>query len=178
MRERTKHHSSKARLNAGVIIGVIAILINVITVSVYIYQANIMQKQQHASAWPYLEWLLIFNEEDGLRLEVKNNGVGPAIIKQTLVRLGDKTIALDSLFSQLIDTDYFPHVTSPIQNRVLPAGASITPFKISNIEWAGKVNHALQARSFKLKICYESIYGDQWVSSGTTVEETICGSDK
>jgi hypothetical protein len=173
-----KRQSQKFKIDAGVAIGLIAIAINVITVSVYMYQANIMQKQQHASAWPYVEWLLIFNEEKGLSLVVKNNGVGPAIIKQTSVRLGEKPIALDSLLSELVGTDYFPHLTSPIQNRVLPAGASIKPFEISNIEWAGKVYHALQARSFELKICYESIYGDQWVSSGTKVEETVCGGDQ
>jgi hypothetical protein len=171
-----KYLSHKFKINAGVAIGLIAIVINVITVSVYMYQANIMQKQQHASAWPYLEWLLIFNEESGLRLEVKNNGVGPAIVKHVDVRLKGETLKIDSLFTELIGTDYFPHLTSLIENRVLPAGGSIKPFHISNLEWAVKVHQALQEQKFELRICYESIYGDQWVSSGTRVEEKACGS--
>lgn len=174
MRERTK----QARLNTGVIIGTIAILINVIAVSVYMYQANIMQKQQYASAWPYLEWLLIFNEETGLRLEVKNNGVGPAIVKHIDVRLRGEPSNMDSLFSQLIGTSQFPHVTSLIKNRVLPAGGSIKPFQISNLEWASKTYQALKEQQFELRICYESIYGDQWVGSGTRVKNKLCGSDK
>ncbi len=168
------HTTQKFKLDAGVAIGLIAIIINVITVSVYMYQANIMQKQQHASAWPYLEWLLIYNQDDGLKLEVKNNGVGPAIVKNAIAKINGEPILLDSLFSRVIGTNNFPRLTSVIQNRVLPANASIRPFQIKNIEWAEKIYYELVAQKFEFKICYESIYGEQWVSSGTTVEKKAC----
>lgn len=91
---------TRFKIDTGIAIGLAAILINIITVSVYMVQANIMKNQQHASAWPYLEWLLIYNQEEGLKLEVKNNGVGPAIIKNTTFLLNGQPMPLDSLLSQ------------------------------------------------------------------------------
>lgn len=49
------------RIDPGVWIGISAVLINIITVAVYVYQARIMQQQQHTSSWPYIEWLPSFN---------------------------------------------------------------------------------------------------------------------
>ena len=71
-------------------IGIAAVVINIITVSVYMYQAYIMQEQQHASAWPYVEWLPSFNEETYF-IEITNNGIGPAIIKNMNIQLDRKT---------------------------------------------------------------------------------------
>ncbi len=164
----------KRKLDTGILIGVIAIIINIITVCVYMYQAKIMQSQQHASAWPYLEWLLIFNEEQGLQLELKNNGIGPAIIKETSVKLKGVEISMDSLFVELIGTDYFPHLTSVVQNRVLAPQNSIKPFQIVHTEWASKVYNELQRAKFEFSVCYESVYGDQWTTYGTKVTKSDC----
>jgi hypothetical protein len=56
------------------------VIINIITVTVYIQQAKIMWQQLHASVWPHLECLASYNES-GFYLEIENTGVGPAIIK-------------------------------------------------------------------------------------------------
>jgi hypothetical protein len=166
--------SKNRKLNTGVTIGIIAIVINVITVSVYMYQANIMQRQQHASAWPYLEWLLIYNQDEGLKLEVKNNGVGPAIIKNATFFLKGQPIVLDSLLSQVAGTSNFPRLTSVIENRVIPANGIIRPFQVKKIEWAERMYYGLVSEKMEFKICYESIYGEQWVSVGTQVKKGEC----
>jgi hypothetical protein len=158
----------------GLWVGIMAIAINIITVSVYMYQAHIMQTQQHASAWPYLEWLPSFNEET-YYIEITNNGIGPAIIKNVDIRLDDTHYAtIDSLFVQLIGTDYFPHYTSTVQNRVLPAGKSIRIFQVNDTKWAGTIFSEMRKHEFKLSICYESIYGDAWTSEGREVTESKC----
>lgn len=161
----------KSKLDTGVAIGLVAILINLITVSVYIYQARIMREQLHASSWPYLEWILLFNEETGLKLELTNNGVGPALIKDVDMKLNGKQIKPDSLFIELLGTDYFPHVTARIENRVLSSQNSILPFQITNQEWAEKIFLKLDSSNFEFKVCYESIYGDRWTTTGTSVIE-------
>lgn len=166
-----KSLKQKRKLDTGVVIGLIAILINLITVSVYIYQARIMREQLHASSWPYLEWILVFNEEAGLKLEVTNNGVGPALIKEVSMKLNGKKIEADSLFTELLGTNYFPHVTAAIENRVLSSQNSIRPFQITNQEWAKKIFIKLDSSKFEFKICYESIYGDRWSTTGTSVAE-------
>ena len=139
------------------------------------YQANIMQEQQHASSWPYLEWLAVFNEVDGFRMEVSNNGTGPAIIKNVNIKVNGVSVeTIDSLCVNLIGTDYFPHIIGSVQNRVLPPGRIILPIKVVNLEWAGKLSQAFRNNRIEYDICYESIYGDQWICKGTTVIEGSC----
>lgn len=167
--EDTKPQKQKNKLDTGVIIGLTAIVINLITVSVYIYQANIMREQLHASSWPYLEWLLIFNQETGLKLELTNNGVGPALIKDVQMKLNGKEVKPDSLFIELLGTTAFPHLTSRVENRVLSSQSSIRPFQIVNQEWASKIFLKLNSSKFEFKVCYESIYGDKWATTGTSV---------
>ena len=171
--EDKKDIRQKRRLDTGVIIGLIAILINLITVSVYIYQARIMREQLHASSWPYLEWLMVFNEETGLKLELTNNGVGPALIKDVSMKLNGKKIKSDSLFIELLGTNSFPHLTSRIDNRVLSSQNSIRLFQVVNSEWAQKIYLKLNSSNFEFYVCYESIYGDRWTTTGTNVTEGI-----
>ncbi|MCZ8356280.1 MAG: hypothetical protein O9340_16190 [Cyclobacteriaceae bacterium] len=164
-----KIQKKKFKLKSGIIIGLIAILLNIITVSVYMYQAKIMKEQLHASSWPYVEWQLIFNEDTGIRLEVNNNGVGPALIKGVNVRLNEKSIQPDSIFIYLLGTNYFPHVTSKLDNRVLSSQNGIKLFQITNLNWAQKVKTKFDSINFELEICYESIYGEKWTTGGITV---------
>ena len=125
------------KISSGVKVGLIAITINIITVAVYIYQTNLMQKQQHASVWPYLEWRIIYNQDDGVVLKVRNNGVGPAIINKAAIKLNNMIKVVDPIWAELL---------------------------------YAKVNKS----NFEMKICYESIYEDQWVCTGTTVKESRC----
>ncbi len=177
--EETKHQGKKRRLDTGVTIGLIAILINIIMVSVYIYQAKIMREQLHASSWPYLEWQLLFNEQTGLKLELTNNGVGPALIKGVVMKLNQKEIEPDSLFKELLGTNTFPHLTARIDNRVLSSQNSIRAFQVTNSEWAEKLFIMLNKSVFEFRVCYESIYGDQWTTTGTMVNKGMdCSEGK
>jgi hypothetical protein len=175
MEEDANVQASKTlKRDIGLWVGIMAIVINIITVSVYMYQAHIMQTQQHASAWPYLEWLPSFNE-DTYYVEISNNGIGPAIIKNVDIHLDDKYFPhIDSLFIELIGTDYFPHYKSTVENRVLPAGKSIRLFQVNSAKWAQQVFDKMRKHEFKLSICYESIYGDAWTSEGREVTESKC----
>ncbi len=173
MEEETKNTTSPKR-DIGLWVGIMAIVINIITVSVYMYQANIMQAQQHASAWPYLEWLPSFNEET-YYIEITNNGIGPAIIKNVVIELDGKPFpTIDSLFVQLIGTSHFPHYVSTLQNRVMPPGKSIRLFQTNSEKGAYAIYNEMQKHEFKLSICYESIYGDAWTSMGIEVTESKC----
>ena len=174
MEEKVEVKPLRQSIDKGVLIGVVAIIINLITVSVYMYQARIMQEQQHASAWPYLEWLPSFNEEQ-YYIEIANNGIGPAIIKHVDIRLDGKPFSdINALFVHLLGTDYFPHLTSTIQNRVLPAGKSLRLFQVEDAKWANQVFGEMRKHTFSMSICYESIYGDVWTSQGVEVVSGEC----
>ncbi len=174
MAQNKPSDTTTRKFEPGIWIGIIAILINIITVSVYLYQAHIMQQQQHASAWPYIEWLPSFNEET-YYVEISNNGIGPAIINDVRLEYdGERIESIDSLFVKLLGTSYFPHLNSTIKNRVLPAGKSLRLFQINDRKWAGQVFVAMQKQPFILTICYSSIYGDSWRSTGVTVVSGHC----
>ena len=168
----------RKKISTGLIVGFIAIMINIITVTVYVYQTNIMQSQQHASVWPYLEWRILYNQNDGFKLRIKNNGIGPALIKQSSMRLeGDEITDLDTLFSRLLGTSRFPHLTSEIENRVLPSGESINMIASNDPKWSELLFINLRQYNFELEICYESIYKDQWTCKGMEVVDSKCKVD-
>ena len=174
MEDQNQTEKKTEKRDIGLWIGIMAIVINIITVSVYMYQAHIMQEQQHASAWPYVEWLPSFNEETYF-IEITNNGIGPAILKQVEIQLDGKPLTnIDSLFKQLIGTAYFPHLTSTVQNRVLPSGKSIRLFQIDDDKWAHAVFNKMQQHEFNMSICYASIYGETWRSEGINVVKSAC----
>ncbi len=165
-----KRKKSKRKISTGVVIGLIAIGINIITVSVYIYQTNIMREQQHASVWPYLEWRSIYNQNDGFMLQVRNNGVGPALITSSKMRInGEDFLAIDSLLIEMLGTTSFPYLKGEINNRVLPAGQSINLIKSEDPKWSELLFGNLRSHQFELEINYESIYGDKWICEGLTV---------
>lgn len=75
--------AKKKKVNTALIIATLALAINIITASLYIYQASIMREEQHAAVWPQIELGLHYIQDEGFYLEVKNNGVGHLLIKET-----------------------------------------------------------------------------------------------
>jgi hypothetical protein len=60
----------KTSLREKIIVAFAAILISVMTLFVYIYQARIMQEQQHASVWPYIEWDMTLSTSEGFTFQL------------------------------------------------------------------------------------------------------------
>lgn len=162
------------KIDTGLVIGLLAVVINIITVTVYIQQAKIMRQQLHASVWPHLECLPSYNES-GFYLEIENTGVGPAIIKGVEMKiLGRPVASLDSVFYHAIGTDSFPHYVSTVENRVIAAGQKIKPFDVKDSTYAKKLYQGLRKVGFEYHVCYESIYGEAWKVFGTEVVEGGC----
>jgi len=163
------------KIDNGVIIGLTAIIINLITVFVYMRQTNLMQQQQHAAVWPYIEWKTTYNQNIGFKLMISNNGIGPALITNMRIKLNDEVQPnLDSLFSELIGTKKFPHLATNIQKKVLPANASINLIETTDPKWSELLFIACQKNNLEIEICYESIYKDKWISTGMEVLESKC----
>jgi hypothetical protein len=55
----------KRRINSELIVALSAIFVSIVTLFVYIYQANIMRKQQYASVWPHVIWDMMISSEEG-----------------------------------------------------------------------------------------------------------------
>jgi hypothetical protein len=145
----------------------LAVIIGLCTMFVYIYQANIMSKQMHASVWPYLQ-TNISEGEHGIFISVNNKGVGPAIVKSAYVlvdndRYPDSKKNMDSLAFAITGTKNLLDGYTNLKDRVLAAGEEIKFIEINDSSSAKLFKKALSSHSIKLEICYCSVYGDCWI---------------
>lgn len=163
--------AKKKKINSALLIAILALTINIITASIYIYQASIMREEQHAAVWPHVEWGLHYVQDESFYLEVKNNGVGPALIKESQMKLnGTIATSIDSLLVLTVGTRTLPHVYGVIDNRVLAPGESIKLIKVTDQLWAERLFYELyHSNEFEFCINYESIYGQKWISEGYEV---------
>lgn len=168
----------RPRRDRGLIVAIIALLINVITVSVYLYQSKIMREQQYASAWPYIEWVAQYSQGEGYKLVVNNNGVGPAIIKEVDIQLNGRSVEnIKQVFDYVLDSTMYPYISGSIENRVIPAGSGIQMAKVNDDRLSELAYYRLDyvdTVEFTMSICYESIYGETWTSTGTSVVTSVC----
>ncbi|MDW3192372.1 MAG: hypothetical protein R8G66_08405 [Cytophagales bacterium] len=163
--------AKKKKVNSALIIAILALVINIITASIYIYQASIMREEQHAAVWPHVEWGLHYVQDESFYLEVRNNGVGPALIKDTEMKLnGTIAPSIDSLLVLATGTRSLPHVYGTVDNRVIAPGESIKLINVTDDLWAERLFYKIaHSNKFEYTIAYESIYGQQWISEGYEV---------
>ncbi len=169
--------SKPRRINTELIVALSAIFVSVITLFVYIYQASIMQEQQYASVWPYLEWDMTIHSQDGFYLSISNKGIGPAIIRSTSLTLDEKEMvgSIEYLGALLGDLDSVNLFHQSIDNRVLAPGETIEAFHVySDV----RTRLAKVYARTNYEICFCSVYGDCWVSKKFfKVEESECSLD-
>jgi hypothetical protein len=153
------------------LIALSAVLVSVATMGVYIYQAKIMQGQQLASVWPYIEWYPTFSTNNGVYLSVVNKGVGPARVKETHLFLDGKEIADDRELLRILTngkSDSLSIFGSAVNYRVLAPGEEIRLFHMT-----GKgidIDKMIESfKRVKYTVCYCSIYDECWTSQGVEV---------
>jgi hypothetical protein len=154
-----------------------AVLVSVATMGVYIYQAKIMQGQQLASVWPYIEWYTTFSTDNGVYLSVVNKGVGPARVNETHLFLDGKEFADVREMLRILTngkSDSLSIFGSVVNYRVLAPGEEVRLFHMT-----GKgIDIERTIESFKrvqYTVCYCSIYDECWTSNGLKV---VAGCDE
>ncbi len=166
------------RIRTESLVALCAVTISIATLFVYLYQAHIMQKQQHTSVWPYVEWLYN-NANDQFSITVTNKGIGPAIVTHVEMKLDNKVIADNfELYRTLLGTTRFEVVNSTLDDRVISPGETIELFHIYDKHKARAIDSLLiwnsSPHTFSLSICYCSVYGDCWTSDGIAIREGAC----
>ena len=165
--------SKRPRIKTQLIVAYAAIFISLATLFVYIYQARIMQEQQHAAVWPYLEWLPSWGDH-GYLIQVENKGVGPALVKNVSIKLDGKEVEnMDQMFSILMDSAFTDYGYSTVKGRVIAPGEVVMALIIDKAI-ANGIREKLKEHKFQYEICYCSVFNDCWVSSGTTITESSC----
>jgi hypothetical protein len=157
--------------NIDKILGLTAILVSMATFGIYLYQTHLIQKQQSAAVWPYVECYTNYipqsEETCKYQLVMRNKGVGPALIKNIKIDYfgikheGDPNrIYLEKLFGKA----NVPDCNFAFANgSVIPAGESIILLEVVEPQkFADSFYEIFKATSFK--ICYASIYQDFWTT--------------
>ncbi len=156
--------------NGDRLFGIAAFLISMGTFFVYIYEARLLQKQQYASALPYLE---IWNSGGGAnyRLLLVNNGIGPAFIKEVQVRYKGKVYKMDhAAFYEKVrdstDTFDFTH-TNLLPGHVIPAGREIELIEIQDSpKGAARLRRLFGSNDAQIEVVYASVYEEKWQLKG------------
>ena len=150
-----------------------ALGISALALAVGAYQTRLMQTQARASVWPYV--VIGFNyadsgEHQGFELHVENNGVGPAIVQSTVVKLDGKPM---KHWNDVIG-DLEEHRAGQSAQASLSGlhGIVIPPSTNRDTDVAaihttdaalGKLLYEARDR-LSIDICYCSIYDDCWTS--------------
>jgi hypothetical protein len=174
MEEEFPKSEKKRSFRIEFLVGLCAIIISILTLFVYIYQARIMREQLHTAVWPYVQWMMTTGSE-GFSISVMNKGVGPAIVKSTSLKLdGQPVPSVEVFLSKIIGKlDGLSWVETEINNQVISPGEELRLFHVQNNPALQKIDRKVYDR-VQYKICFCSIYGDCWSSSGLNVAEDDC----
>ena len=170
--------AKKIKWNNDKILGISAMSISFLTLIIFIYQTNLMSKQNYLSILPYLGISTSNNPANGnYAISLDNFGVGPAIIEsvslsylgetenladynhQLLTYLQAKVPALDSIktvsYSSL---DKGLAIPAGTHYNIISTQGSADDYKLlkTNLE-------AITEKGFSYEITYRSIQDERWV---------------
>jgi hypothetical protein len=170
----------KKGIKSEVIVATAAIVVSIMTLFVYIFQAQVMMEQQHTSVWPHVEWSTTYSSDTDQEfyISVVNKGVGPAIVKDTKLML-DGTLyehkEYRDFMADLIGQgrrDSLWIMYSVVDNRVLAPGEEVKIFHVKN--WQSARIPEIDYGRYTFTICYCSIYDDCWSTDGAVSTEGSC----
>jgi len=149
---------------------IIATLVGFLALCVSGYTAYMQRQQVRAAVWPILE----FDTSNGpIRFMLANKGVGPAIIKNVIVKVDDQPVKnWYEVLEKILGPGYHPGEEADMSGHVFSAGESrnvFTPhgddgnplkFDKSNPLWE-KLNTG--RNRVTVEICYSSTLGECWI---------------
>lgn len=157
------------------LIAVFAVLVSFSTLFVYVYQSNLMKQQQKMSVWPHLSYGPSWGT-DYFTINLINKGIGPALVTSATIRDGDTdldgTHSLMSLVPDSLKVSF--SYSSVFPGQVLMAGEELRLFHITEPGTVQYMLNLLLENRISIQICYESVYGDSWITHGLFVEEADC----
>lgn len=154
------------------IFSVSAFIISLATLVTLVYQSQIMREHQEKTSFPKLE-LWNNTSHNKYQLELKNTGLGPAILEDIKIVFNDSTYNLDpaNFAHQYLDTleQIYPLGNSSLQpGRVIEPGVKVWPL---NIKYDSIRKHPIaklfRSNSAQAVIRYSSVYEQHWEIKGT-----------
>ena len=155
--------------NTDRLLGLSAILVSLCTLFVFLYQTNLIRKQQYMSVYPYLEIGHNGIQTDKYNFTIENKGIGPAIIEDFSVgKIGEDLKPQDFvqfLLSELNENEFLEIEFSNLYGgRLISEKEVIEVFKSkdSSMTTSKRLHEILGEGNMRFEIIYSSIYGESW----------------
>ncbi len=164
------------------IIGLSAILISLMTLVMFIYQTNIMNKQSRLSVTPRIGFNSHLTHLDSLvtfTLSMKNKGIGPAIIRNAEIEYKEQSYSLDiyEVFEKedlkLLEYGNISQSTTVNPGSTLSSGEAMILFSYEfSLEYLEKVQADLKIQDIEdfpinFIVEYTSMYDERWIVRST-----------
>lgn len=166
--------------NTEKLMSFLAIILSVGTLAVFIYQTNLIKKQQYASVYPYLEMGFHGRGTEQMKFVLSNEGVGPAMIKSVQIRR--KGVVYEGRFSgflremtEIEKGDSIQYLYSDIvEGKMVAVGAHLDLIDCRNAYTSDRISELINEYEMEIEIEYESIYGERWrIGGGNRVPKKI-----
>ena len=175
--------AAKLKWNSEKVLSISAMVMSFITLVIFIYQTNLMRRQNYLSILPYLSITTSNSSVDNkFSLSLENHGVGPAIIESVTIDYKGTSYDLANFEDELM---FFLQAKVPqmdsiigISHSTLDKGMAIPAnktYNILNITDSEKDYLLLTSGLNKLlteglnfKIIYKSIQNERWMITNDT----------
>ncbi len=142
------------------LVGFGALLVSFCALGVGAYEAYLQRQYDRASVWPRVELTAVYGPE-GVKLELVNSGLGPAIIESArLTVAGRRATDWNDALRALLGRVPAAYSTGSMQDRALRSGDSATILVLP----ASELRSITPARldSLDLVVCYASVFRERW----------------
>jgi hypothetical protein len=166
-RPSPKERSAPKRIPSDVIVAGLALLISGLAAAAGWYQTHVIAQQLSAAVWPYVTVGSTYDGEH-LRVAVRNDGLGPAIVESFVVLVDGKPqrsvlTALRSLVGRAQRGSNHDHIAlaAVVPGEVIRSNGEVTLFEIASKTIVPGLGVQM-ARRLTLHTCYCSIVGNCW----------------
>lgn len=168
------------KLNSEKILSLTAMLVSITTLIVFLYQTNLIRKQQYMSVYPYLSMTNFGSNTNNYTFVLKNDGIGPAIIKSIEVKTKDGQTFNDIdpyVKSKLQRSDSVSYYHTNLSvGMLIPANTQIkiVENRDKKLSTSIRLFDILNKEGTTMVIKYESIYEEVWTitnQSGIPVKQ-------
>lgn len=157
--------------NSEKIVSTLALIISLVTLVTLMYQSKLMREHQEKSSFPKLEtWSNTSNTR--YQFEIKNTGLGPAIIEDIKIVYEDSTYDIGPRNFALAYLDSIPgykfSTTSITPGRIIEPGSKVWPINIQldTLIWEHPIAKLFRSQKARVIIRYSSVYEKHWEIQG------------
>jgi hypothetical protein len=157
-------------LRLDLVIALVAVLISTIAAVATVYQSRIIADQYSATVWPYLSVTYTLRP-DRMDLVLRNDGLGPALIRSAQLRYNDRPVGSWNDFLHITESAIPKHVHGAMSMTAADVNSSSIvrsgdTLLLLTLHATGGAHFHVQAlrRSMSVQVCYCSLLGRCWMT--------------